>query len=304
MKFFISSLTYLFKFITSSKYAWQIYDHLKIPGFGINLIRLYFPLYNNSIISQTFSTQFEQQIINIFNKINYDILIEKTAAHYPQIMAYSKNEVNEKMPYLNNTFYGIVDAAVLFSIIDSYHPKKILEIGSGISTRFMRSILSKHNLDTKIICVDPFPRVNISAVVDEIIPKPLEDAIVEITSILDEGDILFLDGSHYVFQGNDTTLFFFKLLPEIPKGVIIHIHDIFLPYDYPELVSRQLWSEQYLLGCLLMGGFKGFRVLFPTYFLCKRNKTLKQNISKLINTESAPEYHGLREGYSFWFIKE
>jgi hypothetical protein len=82
------------------------------------------------------------------------------------------------------------------------------------------------------------------------------------------GDILFFDGSHRTFTNSDVTVFFLETLPRLPPGVIVHIHDIFLPADYPPEWNKRMFSEQYILAAMLLGKAPAFRTLLPDYFAC------------------------------------
>jgi hypothetical protein len=94
-----------------------------------------------------------------------------------------------------------------------------------------------------------------------------------VLALAEPGSILFFDGSHRSFPGSDVTLFFLELLPALPPGVIVHIHDIFLPGDYPAAVASRYWSEQYLLATWLLGGGRGFEILLPGARLEERADT-------------------------------
>lgn len=296
---------FLFNRLIKSNNAWQLFDKAGIPGFGVNLLRLYFPVYyDQKTARQSFSPEFQQDIIRVIINNDKSLIYHNSIIHQlNEIVALPIKEVSEKMPYLDNYYFGVMDAAVLFAIMKEHSPQRVIEIGSGISTRYMRYFQNKLTLNTSIICIDPMPRVEIGNVADKVIIQPLENVISDDIFNLKSGDIIFLDGSHYVFQGNDTLTFFFKLLPSLPKGVIIHIHDIYLPYDYVESAERQLWSEQYLLAALMQGGFNGFEVLYPAYYMSQTNNEIKQALASIDNlldhsTFSINIKH--TEGYSFW----
>lgn len=299
----------VFKFTTGSTYAWNIFDKLKIPGFGTHLIRLYFPIYyDNAPKRNSFSSQFASLLKHRFdrNSVDYENIISGLAPFLKSTTSLSIKEKNARQPYLDNYFYGVLDASVLGFILHKYSPGQIIEIGSGISTKYFRHFQEQFSIKTQIISIDPNPRSTIDSVADRIINEPLEVILEKGILNLMSGDILFLDGSHYTFQGNDTLTFFFKILPSLPKGIIIHIHDIYLPFDYSDRVARQLWSEQYLLASMLYGGFAGYEILFPTYYMSQTNNTLVNllNIStEPLEKEQLEKSCSLTEGYSFWFIK-
>lgn len=297
----------IFKRIISSKNAWRIFDTLHIPGFGINLQRTYFPIYYDQLSERnSFSEAFTMQLVSELASHQY----EKTELYIiSEISALSElpaKETHPSLPYLDNYFFGILDAAVLGAMMRQLKPKKIIEIGSGISTRYMHLFRSKYALEAQIICVDPFPRVEIEHVADQVIRLPLEQAIIQNAFNLGENDILFMDGSHYVFQGNDTLIFFFNLLPNLNSGTVVHIHDIYLPYDYEQGVSQHLWSEQYILAAMLASGLKGYSVLYPTYYQSKHSGKLIEHLKRIDDSLSEKKFEKRTvhtTGFSFWMQK-
>ena len=165
--------------------------------------------------------------------------------------------------------YCSFDAVALYTMVQYYKPKRYLEIGSGITTCWANLAIKDAGLGTKIISIDPEPRARIDAICDEIIRDGLETCDLTLFDQLEAGDILFFDGSHRSFMNSDVTVFFIDVLPRIKPGVVIHIHDIMLPYDYPESFKHWYWNEQYLLAVYLMGNRERINPLLPTAFICK-----------------------------------
>jgi len=137
---------------------------------------------------------------------------------------------------------------VLYSLIKKYKPSKILEVGSGTSTLVMSKAIKENNLATKLISIDPQPRRHIDNLVDQSIRMPLEQTDTSVFAELDAGDILFIDNSHRAFPNSDVTVFFMEVLPLIKPGVLIHVHDIYIPFDYPQFMCDRFYNEQYLLA--------------------------------------------------------
>jgi len=297
---------YLFKKIIHGKYTWQIFEHAGIVGFGTNLVRLLFPVYyDTKKTRESFSDTSINQFTTFFKETgNFAKYTPSIAEATGIIIKLPVTEADVHKPYLDNFFFGVLDAAVLAAMMQEFKPAKIVEIGSGVSTRYMKLFRDAYDLDTQIICVDPVPRVEIAGVADTVINEPLEKAIENNNFSMQPGDILFMDGSHYVFQGNDTLTFFFKLLPSLPAGVIIHIHDIYLPYDYPSNVAEQLWAEQYILAAMIMGGFKGYELLYPAYYASKTDKHIQSLLSQIGNKCGELKIAARpKEGFSFWMKK-
>ena len=165
--------------------------------------------------------------------------------------------------------YCAFDAVVLYSIIQKEKPMKYLEIGSGITTCFANKAIEDNGLETKIISIDPEPRAQIDDICNSVLRYGLETCDMEIFDSLESGDILFFDGSHRSFMNSDVTVFFIDVLPRIKPGVIIHIHDITLPYDYDKTFKNWYWNEAYLLAVYMMGNAARIHPIAPTAFICK-----------------------------------
>ena len=159
------------------------------------------------------------------------------------------------------------DTLALYSMLVKYRPKTFLEIGSGMTTRFARQAITDHRLETRLVSLDPMPRYQIDTICDEVIRQSLEEADLSIFDQLTSGDILFFDGSHRTFTNSDVTVFFIDVLPRLKPGVIVHLHDIHLPWDYPDMFLDWYWNEQYMLAVYLMNAKSRIDVLLPTAFI-------------------------------------
>jgi hypothetical protein len=156
---------------------------------------------------------------------------------------------------LNNDFFHSPDAEVSYAMIRLLKPGRIIEVGSGNSTRVARSAIRDAALTCELIAIDPLPRVDIAEIADKVWRQPVETVPPEsIASQLQANDILFIDSSHEVKTGGDVPFLYLDLLPRLNPGVIVHIHDIFLPYDYPEdWIFEKGWrgNEQYVVSAIL-----------------------------------------------------
>ena len=174
---------------------------------------------------------------------------------------------NPCQPFWNNPWFSGLDAMALYGFIATVQPKLYLEIGSGNSTTFARQAVSDHHLQTRMVSIDPHPRKDIDSLADEIVRSPLERTDLAIFDRLTKNDILFFDGSHRCFMNSDVTVFFLEVLPRLPSGILIHIHDIHLPYDYPPERALHYESEQYLLATMLLGGCSKYEIVLPNKFV-------------------------------------
>jgi hypothetical protein len=170
-------------------------------------------------------------------------------------------------PAWNNPWFSGLDAVALYGFLRAEQPRRYLEIGSGTSTKFARLAVTDGRLSTRIVSIDPHPRAEIDRLCDEVVRTPLEDAPATLFDMLQPGDILFMDGSHRVFTNSDTVVFFLDVLPRLPAGVFVHIHDIFLPHDYPPDWNQRFYSEQYLLAAMLVGGCRSLQIELPSAFV-------------------------------------
>jgi hypothetical protein len=170
-------------------------------------------------------------------------------------------------PYWRNGYLPGLDAAVLYSLLAARDPARYVEIGSGHSTRFAARAIRDHGLRTRIHSIDPAPRAAVEGLAAEILRSRLEDIPPgELASRVGPGDILFFDGSHRVLGNSDATVFLLEVLPSLPAGVLVQIHDICLPYDYPPEWADRWYSEQYALGAFLLGGGAGVRLVCACAF--------------------------------------
>lgn len=169
-------------------------------------------------------------------------------------------------PFWLNAWFPPLDAMVLTQMLRSTNPDRFVEVGSGVSTKFARRAVNRYGLRTKLISIDPQPRNEIDRLCDQVLRKPLEACDPAMFEALQPGDVFFLDSSHRSFQGSDVTVFFLEILPRLKPGVIVQIHDIYLPDDYISGHVRRMWNEQYLLAAALLYGPDAFEILFPCWF--------------------------------------
>jgi predicted O-methyltransferase YrrM len=212
----------------------------------------------------------------------------------------SDKEINENAPAWNNGFLPGLDIAALYTAISYFKPARYVEIGSGNSTRVARKSITDNRCGTKIISVDPFPRANIDHLADEVIRRPLENLedLDFIVNGLQANDILFIDNSHRCLPNSDATVCFLELLPRLKPGVIVHIHDIYLPYDYPQEMCDRFYSEQYMLAAFLLANPRKYETLFPGIFVSE-DKELSAMLEPLWQSENTKGVE--KHGGSYWF---
>jgi Methyltransferase domain len=159
-------------------------------------------------------------------------------------------------PTYHNLAFGPGDAEVLYSLIRHLHPSSVLEVGSGHSTRFASAAIQRNAAEGfggRHVCIEPYESEWLEELDIELIRTPVEDLDVAEFRGLQSGDILFIDSSHVLRPQGDVLFLIHEVLPHLPAGVFIHIHDVFTPRDYPlEWIARRwLWTEQYVVEALL-----------------------------------------------------
>ncbi|USG61168.1 class I SAM-dependent methyltransferase [Sneathiella marina] len=175
-------------------------------------------------------------------------------------------------PRWEQDWFPRLDAAVAYGIVRSHHPTRIIEVGSGHSTRFMMQAIQDGSLSTKFTSIDPAPRATIETLPIEVVRDTVQQAPIDLFSDLRSGDILFIDSSHISMPGSDVDLLFLEILPRLPAGILIHIHDIFLPDDYPEHWDWRGYNEQQAIAPYFLGG--GYDVVFSSAYVTSRMKAV------------------------------
>ena len=160
-----------------------------------------------------------------------------------------------------------LDGVALYGFVATHKPNIYMEVGSGNSTKFARKAIVDHDLDTKIVSIDPCPRAEVNEICDEIIRKPVEEISLQIFDRLDKNDMLYVDNSHRVFMNSDATTIFLDVIPRLRSGVLVEIHDVTLPYDYPAEWVDRWYSEQYLLAAYILAKGDMFDIILPNTFI-------------------------------------
>ena len=154
--------------------------------------------------------------------------------------------------------YGPIESQVLHCVLRRYAPRAIVEIGSGVSTACMLNGVEHNRRDAKrtsrIVCVEPFPRRAFRGLPEVMhIEAPCQAVDPAVFESLRAGDMLFIDSSHAVKVGSDVVRIYLDIIPRLPGGILIHIHDIYLPYLYSRHVLDTYfgWQETVLVQALL-----------------------------------------------------
>lgn len=173
-------------------------------------------------------------------------------------------------PRFDQGWFPRLDAAAAYAMVRVLRPRRIVEVGSGHSTRFLARAVADGGLDCAITCIDPDPRADLAGLALTHHACLLADAPEALFTDLAPGDILFVDSSHLLVPGSDVDRLLNRVLPRLRSDVRVHIHDIFLPDAYPEPWAWRGYNEQSAIACLLQGG--GWRLEFASHYLVTRHR--------------------------------
>jgi Rps23 Pro-64 3,4-dihydroxylase Tpa1-like proline 4-hydroxylase len=223
-----------------------------------------------------------------FNDTSHKYILSNIFPRYIDAYDYPAycEEGNESGFYTENSQFSWLDAKALFVMLRYLCPKNMIEIGSGYSSLLTADVNRRFlNSELNFTCVEPYPRNFLLQGVpgiSSLIQQKVEDLPVSIFTSLKSGDILFIDSSHVVKTGGDVNYIFFEIIPRLATGVFIHIHDIFLPADYPKdwvINERRSWNEQYLVQAALMYT-KTFDISFSCAYALHRYPSLLKQVLK------------------------
>lgn len=184
---------------------------------------------------------------------------------YPEKLAEGHDQTRF---HTQNSQFSWLDARTLFVFLRKVKPRRMIEAGSGFSS-LLSADVNHRFLGNRchFQCIEPYPRDFLLEDVpglSALIQQKVEDVPLAEFDKLQRGDILFIDSSHVCKTASDVYFLYFEVLPRLKAGVLVHIHDIFLPYEYPRewvMDDNRSWNEQYLLRALLMHS-RAFQVLF------------------------------------------
>jgi predicted O-methyltransferase YrrM len=244
----------------------EIFDYAETKGLHVLPVHYYSPVPAQSDLSRKLRR-------NSMVGIDFDVPAGLAKAHF--LLEKYRDKIGTLLQGQSgykptNAGFSPLDAAILYATVSETRPKRIVEIGSGMSTFVITAALRDSNLQTNFTCIEPFlppylrgEQNNIS----EIIEMPLQDVGIEKFKELDSGDILFIDSTHVVRYNSDVVYEILHILPILKPGVIIHVHDIFFPDDYPEFWLKQnrfFWNEQYMLQAFLSMN-PNFKIEIPVH---------------------------------------
>jgi hypothetical protein len=291
------------KVINGDFISYKYFDYWQSRGFHVSASHYYQPIPDTSkLIEKIFNN--ESELLGLDMRVgSQKQLLKKLKNFKNELLGFKKldESVNDQTNpnfFFGNMAFDNVDALFYYGLIRHLKPKNIIEVGSGWSTKIAAQAVQK-NKDTKLISIEPYPQPILKKGfngLSELIEKPVQEVSKNIFKTLKSGDILFIDSSHTVKIGGDVNYLFFEILPILKKGVYVHVHDIFFPFDYPKdwvLKEHRFWTEQYMLQAFLMYS-DVFEVVYSNSYMYHNHRKVVKNVFG-----SAPELHG----GSFWMKK-
>jgi hypothetical protein len=159
-------------------------------------------------------------------------------------------------PYFGNPSFAAPDSQIYYSMLRHFRPRRVLEVGSGQSTRFAAQALELNRVEGspgELVAIEPYEAPELETLGVHVVRSRVEDLNADPFAELQEGDVLFIDSSHVVRPGGDVTLLMLDVIPAMPPGILVHVHDVFTPRDPPDewVRRRWFWAEQYVVEALL-----------------------------------------------------
>jgi hypothetical protein len=251
----------------------EIFPIWERHGFHVTPVHFYQPIPDTQTLPETLWNRSSKLVgVDMNDSVQLDLLrncFPKFREEYEQFP--TKPTGQPSRFYLSNGLFDGTDALVAYCMVRHFQPRLIIEIGGGFSSLILGEAAAKNN-SSPLICVEPFPQEFLKRGflgLHSLIEKRVEDVELEFFSQLGSGDILFIDSSHTVKIGGDVNYLFLEVLPRLNPGVIVHVHDIFFPFDYRRdwvLDELRFWTEQYLLQTFLSFNSE-FEVLISNSYL-------------------------------------
>jgi len=215
------------------------------------------------------------------------------------------DKTKDKTYFYNNRSFEAGDSEYLYNFIRHFKPERIIEIGCGFSTLMARNAIEKNKVQDQEyqcehICIEPFEIKWLEELEVTVLRKKVEDVDIDVFKRLKQNDILFIDSSHMIRPQGDVLFEYLELLPILNSGVIIHVHDIFSPRDYPDAwiyEDHRLWNEQYLLEAFLSYNSE-FRIIGAVNYLFHHYQNEITAKCPILSVQRT-----LRDPASFWMKK-
>jgi hypothetical protein len=257
----------------------QLFDVWENKGYHVTPIHFYEPIPDTRDLSEELWTrQSELSGIQIKDQVILDRLLHFANQYRQEYTTIPTNKTDiPHQFYIRNGAFVSVDAEILYCMIREYKPRRVTEIGSGNTTYLAAQAIEANRQENPsyhchLTAIEPYPVAILKQGfpgLTELVEKPIQSIPLPFFDTLDDGDILFIDSSHVAKIGSDVLYEYLEILPRIKKGVFVHVHDIFLPAEYPKawiFSDRHFWNEQYLFQAFLLFN-NAFEIIWPGSYM-------------------------------------
>lgn len=233
---------------------------------------------NNHYYSPFFQIQKnnEIEIDNVDYNLNKQVKLLETFNFIEDFKSLS----TDQSIFVKNNNFEYFDAEILYLLIRNLKPTRVVEVGGGYSTLISNKALLDNKISFIHECIEPYENSWLKKYKEiTVIKKPVQSLNLDLFKSLNSGDLLLIDSSHMIKPGGDVLFEYSKILPSLKNGVIVGIHDIFLPFDYPTEWRNKyvrFWNEQYLLKTILQFS-EDWKILLSLNYLSKSEITSLKN---------------------------
>lgn len=193
-------------------------------------------------------------------RVDEQLRLIKEIAPYSNTIDFPSERGSQYRFYYQNGFFDYGDAALLTGVLGRFDSKRVIEVGSGFSSALLLDYSDQcRNGALDLTFIEPYPNTLRDLLRAEdtercrVVQSPVQSVPLEVFGQLEAGDVLFIDSSHVSRIGSDVNYLFLEVLPRLASGVIVHIHDILYPFEYPRdwVYEGRAWNEAYLLRAFL-----------------------------------------------------
>jgi hypothetical protein len=264
--------------------------HFAPPG------HYYSPIPDLEFIDRHRNRLFDRQVRSVPGidlRTEQQLALLEEFAHYYADLPFKAEQSPDRRYYFENDFFKHGDAIALYSMLRHLRPRRVIEAGSGFSSAVM---LDTNDLflsgAVAFTFIEPASARLMSLLTDEdkkrceIITSPIQDVPLELFALLEPNDVLFIDSSHVASIGSDVVHLLTHVLPALEKGVVVHFHDVFWPFEYPEEWIRQgrAWNEVYMLKAFLQFNASFEILLFNSYLAVHYRNELERRAPLAMKT--------------------
>ncbi len=214
-----------------------------------------------------------------------DLAADDQIALMGKLSAYWQGVPDEPRPgwrYHSSPMFPASDATVYYGLLQYLRPAGLIEVGSGFTSALALDTRARHLRDLVLTFIEPHPEVRLNGLLShsdreecQIISRPVQEVPLELFDQLGPGDVLFIDTTHIVKTGSEVNWLIFNVLPRLAAGVIVHVHDISWPFEYPIrfLKEGRSYNELYFLRAFLMFN-RSFSIMLFSNWMWQHHRQL------------------------------